>query len=41
MPMAIYTWFHPEARRTDGERQRLVQGLRATFGIEAAHNDSD
>ncbi|MFB6285428.1 MAG: heme-binding domain-containing protein [Candidatus Bipolaricaulia bacterium] len=36
MPIAIYTWLHSEARLSDAERQRLVQGLRATFGTEAS-----
>lgn len=41
MPMAIYTWLHPEARLSDAERQRLVQGLRATFGTETSRSESE
>ena len=32
MPLWIYRPLHPEAGLSDGERQQLIQGLRATFG---------
>ena len=34
MPLWFYTPLHPEARLSDGEREELLAGLRATFGDE-------
>lgn len=39
MPLLAYRLMHREARLTDAERQRLVQGLAATIGpIQSAHS---
>ena len=32
MPPPLYTWLRPEARLSPEEQQRLVEGLRRTFG---------
>jgi mono/diheme cytochrome c family protein len=32
MPMASYTWMHPEAKLSDADRKVLADGLDATFG---------
>jgi Haem-binding domain len=34
LPQPPYSWFHPEARLTQAEREQLAQGLTATFGGE-------
>jgi hypothetical protein len=33
MPAGYYTPWHPAARLSDAERDELIRGLRATFGI--------
>lgn len=35
MPMANYTWLHPEARLSAADKEALINGLLATFGGEA------
>jgi mono/diheme cytochrome c family protein len=40
MPLWIYRPLHPEARLSDGERQQLIDGLRATFGTEESDGGS-
>ena len=32
MPPAIYTLMHPEARLSDADKEKLIRGLKATFG---------
>jgi mono/diheme cytochrome c family protein len=39
MPMPIYTWLHSEARLTEEEKTRLIEGLQATFGSEAEEDE--
>lgn len=34
MPMASYLLLHPEARLTDAEKDLLIAGIEATFGME-------
>ncbi len=33
MPPFYYVWLHPSAGLTDAEKQALIQGLQATFGV--------
>jgi hypothetical protein len=33
MPPFYYTWLHPPAGLSDAEKQALIQGLQATFGV--------
>lgn len=35
MPIANYTWLHPEARLSAADKAALINGLLATFGGEA------
>ena len=35
MPIANYTWLHPEARLSAADKETLINGLLATFGGEA------
>jgi mono/diheme cytochrome c family protein len=41
MPMAIYTFLHPEAKLSASEKQELIQGLQATFGGEGGGEGRD
>ncbi len=34
MPMKIYLIAHPEARLSDSEKEDLLKGLKATFGVK-------
>lgn len=41
MPPRSYTLFHPDARLSDLERRRLIEGLLATLGGEGEGGDED
>lgn len=41
MPPALYLLGHPEARLSPADRQRLIDGLRATFGADHHEHDQD
>ena len=40
MPIANYTWLHPEARLSATDRQALITGLLATFGGETGSSEA-
>ncbi len=41
MPPGLYVAVHPEARLSEKEKAKLIEGLKATFGDESSHEEAE